>query len=111
MSGDEERTPIRVRVDPMLEPIMDRYLEIRRREQKDLANALAAEDMPLLAEIAHRIKGSAAAYGLKELDRKARELEQAAVAQEVKTCAEIIAFLDDYMDRLEVTFGHKRSST
>lgn len=107
MSGGEDRTPIRVRVDPMLEPIMDRYLEIRRREQKDLAQALAEGDLTLLAEIAHRIKGSAAAYGLREVDRKARELETAAGEQDTAACAALIHDLDDYMERLVVTFGRK----
>jgi HPt (histidine-containing phosphotransfer) domain-containing protein len=64
--------------DEFLLELLQTYLEDAVKQRADLAQAAAAEDVQLLAERAHRIKGGASNLGADSLARLCAELERSA---------------------------------
>lgn len=97
--------PILVTLDPMLEPIFPRYLEIRQREQQELEAALADCDWDTLQSLGHRIKGSGSAYGLPHVTELGRAIEEAAGKGREAEVRRFVEELGDFMSRLNVSYA------
>jgi signal transduction histidine kinase/CheY-like chemotaxis protein len=64
-------------LDPALKDLAVDYLESRKADLMKMKMALQVKDFTTLAEIAHRIRGSAASYGFTRLGELSLELEKA----------------------------------
>lgn len=103
MTDDSQR--IKVTLDPMLEPIFPRYMEIRGREQEQMALALDEGDLDTVKLLGHRIKGSGTAYGLPAVTEFGAGIELAAEQGDADRARMQVEALTDYMARLSVSFG------
>ena len=96
---------ITVVVDPDLEPIIPRYLEIRRKELAELQAALAAGDHEAARMLGHRLKGSGASYGLEELTRLGAAIEDAALDGDMDAAGARTDEVAHYLEHLDVVYG------
>ncbi len=75
--SDKRDTSIEV-ADPFARQLMARYLERRQTDLQTLDRALADADFEALRLAGHNLSGSGSAYGLDEVSRLGRCIEQAA---------------------------------
>ncbi|WP_147819015.1 Hpt domain-containing protein [Salidesulfovibrio onnuriiensis] len=94
----------KVYVDPILEPIMPRYLELRHQEQAQLTAAIAAQDSGTVSTLGHRLKGSGASYGFKDLTEMGAELEQAGKDGDFARASQLAARVQEYLDNMELVY-------
>lgn len=94
----------KVFVNPVLEAIMPRYIELRHQEQAQLTAAIAAQDAKTVALLGHRLKGSGASYGFPELTTLGAALEQAGNNADFAGATKLAAQVQDYLDGMEVVY-------
>lgn len=105
MSEFERKTaPFTVEVPAVLEPIMERYLEILREELVQIMEAMADGDAEGVRVLGHRIKGSGAAYGFDELTGLGLGIEEAGGAGDLDRAARLADVLAAYITHLNVAF-------
>ncbi|AMK09857.1 Hpt domain-containing protein [Pseudodesulfovibrio indicus] len=96
---------IPVTVDPELEPIMARYLDLRRQELIALKAALDKEDYDSVIEFGHTLKGNGSSYGFPRLSELGRELEGAGAARDRDAAIELAGEVGYFLDNVDITFG------
>lgn len=70
-----------------------KYIERRRRDHADLANALAAGDFDVLYRVGHQLRGNAATFGYDSLTLLGERMEAASQARdraEAEFCVEAL---------------------
>ena len=97
----KERT---VRVDPMLESLVPRFLENRRRDLIALKGAAGDEDFTTVGSIGHAIKGTAGGYGFHALSALGKEIEDAARGSDGVGVTQWIEALEDYLNKVKVLY-------
>ena len=100
MPGDED-TPIAV-ADPLARHLMTQYIERREKELKVLNASLAEEEFSAIAQTAHKLYGSGAAYGLDEITRLGGELEETAKLRDSAKVAKLINELGNFVRHLNL---------
>ncbi len=98
------RDPIHVAIESDLEPLMPRYLQNRRADLEVLAECLRDGEYAPAMRIGHGMKGSGGGYGLPQLSELGARLEQAAKAGQDGVILALRQELEDFLDRLVVTF-------
>jgi len=91
-------------VDAMLEPIMDRYLELRKEELEQTEAALASGDAEAVRMLGHRLKGTGTSYGFARLTELGAGIESAAKEGRLDEAAELTAEVRAYVENVEVVF-------
>ena len=100
----DRQDKIIVHVDPDLEDIVPRFLELRYEDLQAISAGLATGDFTALARIGHSMKGTGASYGFDYITELGRSIEQAAKAQDADGVRNHAAQLADYLQRVEVVF-------
>ncbi|MBF0188498.1 MAG: Hpt domain-containing protein [Magnetococcales bacterium] len=90
--------------DPDLEDIIPGYLENRRKELNELRTAVTGSDFETLRVLGHRMKGSGAGYGFKEITDIGRCIEERAKATDGSAIEAEIDRLEDYLQRVDVVY-------
>jgi len=93
-----------VHVDPDLEDIVPRFMELRHEDVQVIDAALAAGDFMALSRIGHSMKGAGAGYGFDYITELGRSVEEAAKAQDAGGVRTYAAQLVSYLARVEVVF-------
>ncbi|WP_291329659.1 Hpt domain-containing protein [Desulfovibrio sp. UCD-KL4C] len=93
-----------IRVDEDLEEIMPRYLEIRHKELVELEEAVKVEDFSRIRMLAHKLKGTGAAYGFEELTRLGKLIEDKANAKIMEEVPESTAQIREYLENVEIEY-------
>ncbi|MCJ2165448.1 MULTISPECIES: Hpt domain-containing protein [unclassified Pseudodesulfovibrio] len=93
-----------VTVAPELEPIMTRYMEIRRQELKQLEAALDAGDSDAVRELGHTLKGTGASYGFDFLTELGAAIEGAGRCQELDFARELGKSVRDYIEHVDIIY-------
>lgn len=91
-------------VDTDIAPIMPRYMELRQEEMRSLTQALRMGDAKTIALLGHRLKGSAASYGMDMLTGLGDQLEQAGRAGDFATAQIISEQIHMIMERVELVY-------
>lgn len=99
--------PITARVNRILQPIFQQFLDIQQRYLCELDAALAAGDCATLHRLGHAIKGSASTYDLPDAAALGERLEQAALAGDLNSAAVLVPCLRRYYATVVVTFVDK----
>lgn len=99
---------IPVTVDPELEPIMARYLDLRRRELNRLDAALDAGNDDAVIRFGHILKGNGASYGFPRLSELGQAIEAAGKAGDRETARRLAREIGDFIDNVDITFGEGR---
>lgn len=96
---------ITVTIDPDLEDLIPGFLENRARDLRELATALDRRDFDAIRITGHSMKGSGGGYGFDALTELGASIETAGRAADAAAIARLIGELDDYLQRIEVTYG------
>jgi len=87
--------------DDIIDLVPD-YVASRRRDVETLNSHLSRGEFDAAGRLGHKMKGSGAGYGLSEVTRIGRELEQAAKLQNAESLRKSIADLSAYLSHLTV---------
>lgn len=91
-------------VDAMLEPIMDRYLELRMEELEQTEAAIASGDADTIRMLGHRLKGTGTSYGFERLTELGAAIEMAGKEGRLDEAAVLTAEVRAYVENVEVVF-------
>ena len=94
-----------VTIDPELEPIMGRYLALRRAELDRLDRALAEEDFSAAVKLGHILKGSGGSYGFDRLTELGAAIEAAARERDGAAAGRLAAEVRDFIDNVDINYG------
>ena len=100
----EDKT-IKICVDPEFEDLIPGFLENRRRDIKDITEALKCGDFQTAQTRGHIMKGAGGGYGFDAVTEIGRRIEEAAKAKDADRIAEVIRTLSDYLGRLNIIYG------
>lgn len=96
---------IKVVVDAELQPIMGRYMDIRRREQAELEAALADRDADSVQRLGHKLKGTGASFGFDTLSEWGAAIEMAGRDNDLDRAAEVAAEVRFFIDNVDIVYG------
>ena len=96
---------ITVTVDADLADLIPGFLENRARDLRQLTEGLTRRDFDTIRIIGHSMKGSGGGYGFDALTEMGAAIESAARSSDAAAIATLIAELDSYLQRVEVTYG------
>lgn len=77
------------------------YLVAQRRRIHEMAKSLENADFPSLAELAHRMKGTAGTVGFPQFTTPAEHLEEAALCGNGPACREVLEEMSDLQEKAE----------
>jgi PAS domain S-box-containing protein len=109
INGHGER--IVVRVDPELKELVPEFLARKRDDVYTLIGALERRDFDVLRSLGHRLKGEGGGFGFDALSEMARELEQAAKAQDAEGTRRQIDAILYYLNHVEVVYQEPPTAT
>jgi HPt (histidine-containing phosphotransfer) domain-containing protein len=93
-----------VYVDEDLQDLIPGYLENRKRDVARLTSALDNADFQTIRTIGHQMKGSGGGYGFDRITEIGRALEEAAGRSLAEDIRKQAAYLQDYVDKVQVIF-------
>ena len=102
---DMNMEKIAVTVDADLEDLIPGFLENRARDVRELSSALGRGDFESIRLTGHSMKGSGGGYGFDALTDLGAAIEAAAKAADATAIAKLIEELNEYLQRVEVTYG------
>lgn len=91
----------------MLEPIMDRYMELRMEELAQMEEAIAAGDDETVRMLGHRLKGTGTSYGFERLTELGADLEDAGKVGDMHLAEKLAAEVRGYLENVDVVFEEK----
>ena len=91
-------------VDPELEELIPGYLENRAGDVHSIATALEQGNFETIRLLAHSMKGSGGGYGFDAVTDIGGLMEQAARDGNIKEIGKWAQALQDYLERVEVTY-------
>ena len=94
-------------VDAMLEPIMDRYMELRMEELAQMEEAITAGDDETVRMLGHRLKGTGSSYGFERLTELGADLEDAGKVGDMQLAEKLAAEVRSYLENVDVVFEEK----
>jgi HPt (histidine-containing phosphotransfer) domain-containing protein len=91
-----------IKVDSDIYELIPQFLEHKRKNLKDIENALENNDLETVYQIAHKIKGSSGLYGLKEMSEIAKSLEFAGRNLEKEKATQYFNQLSNHLENLQI---------
>ena len=99
-----ENTKINVDIDEDLKDLIPGFMENRKKDIVQLSTLVQANDLPAIAQLAHKIKGAAAGYCFQQLSAFAARMEKAAKANDPSPLPQLVEDMKTHFDRVEVRF-------
>lgn len=96
---------IKIVVDPELQPIMGRYIEIRLEELGQLEMALAGEDAEGVRQLGHKLKGTGASFGFDQLTEWGAAIESAGREGDLELAAGVAAEVRFFLENVDIVYG------
>jgi HPt (histidine-containing phosphotransfer) domain-containing protein len=93
-----------VAVDPQIAALVPRFLANRAADVGAMRAALARADFEAIRAAAHAMKGAGGGYGFPEISRLGAALEDGAQQSDAMAIRRLIASLEQYLGRIEVTY-------
>ena len=94
-----------VTVDPELEPIMARYLELRLEEAARLVSAAREGDFETVCRIGHNLKGNGSSYGLAGLSELGLDIERAGRERDPEQTVRLAGAVRHFIDNVDIVYG------
>jgi signal transduction histidine kinase/HPt (histidine-containing phosphotransfer) domain-containing protein len=88
-------------VDPEIADLIPGYIQNRHEDLVELEEAADSANFTLLADIGHRIKGSAGGYGFDGLALIAADIEKAGMERRGEMALKAVRAMRGYLDKLE----------
>lgn len=101
---DEAGEKITVHIDAELEPIVPRFLEIRKEDIEMIDEALEKNDFDTIRRLGHTMKGAGASYGFDEVSVIGETMEGAALNCDAEKIKKSVSELTSYLERVEVIY-------
>ena len=101
---DASSAPVVLQISGEFEPLMPGFLEHRRHDLLQLAEAVGREDYAQVREIGHGLKGAGGTYGLDAISAYGRALEAAAERRDGTAVREALEACTRYLDRLQLVY-------
>ena len=102
--ADASLPPVVLQISGEFESLMPGFLERRRQDLLQIAEAVEREDYALVREIGHGLKGAGGTYGLDAISAYGRALEAAADRKDGSRVREMLDTCTRYLDRLQVVY-------
>ena len=99
-----------VTVDQELEPVMGRYLELRRAGLAALREALAAADFETVRRLGHTLKGSAGSFGLPRLAELGTAIENAGRRGDAAAAGRLADAVGEYIYNVDISYQERKSA-
>lgn len=90
-----------VSIDPDLRDLVPGFLENRRRDVGTLRTLLASGNFAAVRLIGHSMKGAGGGYGFDPITEYGGLIENAALAGDSSTVAQVVGQLEDYLARVQ----------
>ncbi len=100
----EKPKRIVVRVARFFDDLTEPFLDHRREDVSFLRVLLRHENFDEIRELGHEIKGTASVYGFPGMAKIGQSIEEAAGQRRPNILIDLVAELEDYLDRVEVVF-------
>lgn len=91
-----------VRVDPDYADLVPGFLENRRSEIDIIRNSVANGDFSEIRRLGHGMKGAGAGYGFEVISEIGRNLEDAAITEDVSAIEAELLRLGSYLSEVRV---------
>ena len=91
-----------VRVDPDYADLVPGFLENRRSEIDIIRNSAAQGDFSEIRRLGHGMKGAGAGYGFEVISEIGRNLEDAAISEDVSAIEAELLRLGSYLSEVRV---------
>jgi len=98
---------ILVKIDSALEDLIPGFLENMNKNVGLFREALAGDDIEFCRSRGHNLKGSGGGYGFDRITEIGKVIENAAKAGDKPTISQSVDELEDYLNRVKVTFVWK----
>lgn len=98
-----------VRVDPILESLVPRFLENRSRDITALLGALDDQDFDTVQSIGHALKGTGSAYGFDVVSILGAEIEDSGKREDAVEATRWIELLRKYLQGVNVLYEPKET--
>ena len=92
-------------IDPDLEEITPRYMEIRRDELAKLEQAVSSSDHEAVRILGHKLKGTGASYGFDKLTRLGMAIEISGQKKDFAAASSLAAEVRSYLENVEIVYG------
>ena len=89
--------------DPAVQALLPSYLRRRADDLQTMRDALGRDAWDHIATLAHRMRGSGAAYGMPFVTQIGRQLERAARAADAGVIGDALDQLDAYLGRVRIS--------
>jgi HPt (histidine-containing phosphotransfer) domain-containing protein len=99
--------PVLVDIDIDLQDLIPQFLMNRKNDVAQLVQLSEQNDLPAIAQLAHKIKGTAAGYGFADLSDYASQLElisKGKIEGDINDIKRITTAMKDHFDRIEVRY-------
>ena len=96
--------PISVRIDPLLAPIVPKFLQRCRETVVEFHDAVRSGDFTGARRIGHALHGTASSFGFDEMAGIGKEIEQAARDGDAGTLKTLAERLDAHVARVQPVF-------
>ena len=101
--GGTEKYQYKVIVkDPYARKLLPDYLARKKMQTAEILRALESKDYESIENIAHRLYGSGAAYGLDTISAFGDKLEQAARRRDTELVEKLTKDLSHYLENLTI---------
>ena len=90
-----------VKIDPDIEDLVEFFLEKSREDYVNLVKLLKEENYNQIAQIGHRIAGTALSYGFERIGELARAMEMAAKAQKPADIGKVLIEYDKHLKEVK----------
>lgn len=98
---------ILIDIDIDLQELIPQFLVNRKNDVAQLVQLSEQNDLPAIAQLAHKIKGTAAGYGFAALSDYAGQLElisKGKTSGDINDIKKIARAMKDHFDRIEVRY-------
>lgn len=93
-----------INIDADLQDLIPQFLENRKKDIATLQSLVAVNDLPSIAQLAHKIKGVAAGYGFTHLSDLASEMEAAAKKNDAAPLKSLANEMETHFSNIEIHF-------
>ncbi|MDH3976550.1 MAG: Hpt domain-containing protein [Deltaproteobacteria bacterium] len=100
----DESKKIVVHIDPDLEAIIPRFIEIREDDMQQMREALGKGDFDSIVRIGHSMKGAGGSYGFDGISKIGAAIESAGKEEKAGAIEALICDLARYIANVEIIY-------
>ena len=102
---ENEREPVKIRIQEGMEDVVPGYLAKRRAEIVLYNEAMNCGDLDTIRKLAHKMKGTGSGYGFPALTAFGADIERDAIQRDSPGLRIKIGKLKQYVDRIELEYS------